>query len=97
MSKPPRKPSAKPATDAELDPTIAEMGYEEAVEELEAIIERMDRGETGLEESLREFARGDQLARRCRQILDEAEQRIEAISGKDLDAGGTPTGSDAPF
>ena len=96
MSKSPRKQPAKP--DAEpVDPTIAEMGYEEAIDELEAIIERMEKGETGLEESLREYARGDALIRRCRAILDDAEQRIERITGDALEQGGDPTSAAAPF
>ncbi len=74
-----------------MDPHVAALGFEEAVEELENIIDRMERGETGLEESLKEYSRGDQLIQRCRQILDAAEQRIEAIAGRDLDSGGAPS------
>lgn len=96
MSKSPRKQPAKPAAEP-VDPAIAEMGYEEAIDELEAIIERMEKGETGLEESLREYARGDSLIRRCREILDDAEQRIERITGEALDQGGEPSASPAPF
>ena len=94
MTKPTRKPPSK-SPDAAVEPAIAALGFEEAVEELEAIIQRMERGETGLEESLKEYARGDQLIRRCRQILDAAEERIEAIAGRDLDAGAEP--ESAPF
>ena len=94
MTKSARKPAAKPET-APIDPAIAELGYEEAIEELEAIITRMEKGETGLEESLREYARGDALIRRCRQVLDDAEQRIERIAGDALEQGAEP--SDAPF
>lgn len=90
MSKTPRKRPAAETPQEGLDPAIAALGFEEAVAELETIIERMERGETGLEESLREYARGDQLIQRCRQILEVAEQRIEAITGRDLDAGDTP-------
>ena len=93
MSKPARKP-AKPATDPALEAEIAAMSYEEAVEELESIIARMERGESALEDSLREYARGDALVRRCRQVLDQAEQRIEAITGQALDAGAAPAERD---
>lgn len=89
MSKQPRKP-AKPAADADLDPEVAAMSYEEAIEELEAIIDRMERGETALEDSLREYGRGDALVRRCRQVLDDAQQRIERIAGARLEAGDRP-------
>ena len=95
-----KKPTRKPAGDAaptEIDPQVAALGFEEAVEQLEAIIERMERGEIALEDSLREYARGDSLVRRCRQILDQAEQRIEAISGQSLDAGARPDAAEPPF
>jgi exodeoxyribonuclease VII small subunit len=93
-----KKPARKPAdAAAPLDPQVAAMGYEEAIEELEAIIGRMEKGETTLEESLREYARGDALVRRCRQILDQAEQRIESIAGQALAGGDLPGSEDPPF
>jgi exodeoxyribonuclease VII small subunit len=94
MKKPPRKPAADAAP---LDPQVAAMGYEEAIEELEAIIGRMEKGETTLEESLREYARGDALVRRCRQVLDQAEQRIESIAGQALAGGELPEAEEPPF
>ena len=96
MSKQPRKSTPKPA-DPALDAEVAALSYEEAIEELESIIERMEKGETALEDSLREYARGDALVRRCRQVLDQAEQRIESISGQNLDAGASPDDGEAPF
>ena len=96
MSKQPRKSTPKPA-DPALDAEVAALSYEEAIEELESIIERMEKGETALEDSLREYARGDALVRRCRQVLVQAEQRIETISGQKLDAGASPDDGEAPF
>ena len=89
MSKQPRKP-AKPAADPAADAEVAAMSYEEAIEELESIIDRMEKGETALEDSLREYARGDALVRRCRQVLDQAQQRIERIAGQRLADGDGP-------
>ncbi|MFZ4465655.1 MAG: exodeoxyribonuclease VII small subunit [Phycisphaerales bacterium] len=94
MKKPPRTPAADAAP---LDPQVAAMGYEEAIEELEAIIGRMEKGETTLEESLREYARGDALVRRCRQVLDQAEQRIESIAGQAMAGGELPHAEEPPF
>jgi exodeoxyribonuclease VII small subunit len=94
MSKQPRKP-AKPAAPP-ADPALDAMGYEEAIEELEAIIGRMEQGETPLEDSLREYARGDALVRRCRQVLDQAQQRIETIAGQRLADGAEPVASESP-
>ena len=97
MSKPSRKPPEKPPADAALEAEVAAMGFEEAIEELESIIDRMEKGETSLEDSLREYARGDALVRRCRLVLDQAEQRIESISGQRLEAGDAPEPAEPPF
>lgn len=64
--------------------------FEDALEELEAIIERMDEGEPSLEESLNLFERGMDLSRRCQKALDEAEQRIRTLA----DAVPPPGGAD---
>jgi exodeoxyribonuclease VII small subunit len=72
-----------------------EVSFEEAIERLEGIIDRIERGEVGLEESLTEYERGVGLIRRCREVLDQAEQRIaelsiDAGSGEGRDGGGAP-------
>ena len=54
--------------------------FEEALEELELIVERMEDGEPSLEESLKLFERGMDLTRRCQKALDDAEQRIRTLS-----------------
>lgn len=66
-----RKPDERP------DPE--ELTYEQAVAELEAINERIERGEIGLEQSLAEYRRGVALAKRCSAILETAEQEIKKI------------------
>lgn len=63
-------------------PDPAAMRFEEATAELEAIIERIERGEIGLEESLAQRRRGEALVRRCREILDAAEQELETVAGE---------------
>ncbi len=55
------------------------MTYEQALAELEALIERIERGEIGLEESLAEYRRAAALLKRCRAILETAEQQIEQL------------------
>jgi exodeoxyribonuclease VII small subunit len=64
-------------------PDPEKMSFEEATEELEAIIERIETGEIGLEESLAERRRGDALIRRCRSVLEQAEQELQRISPGD--------------
>lgn len=57
--------------------------FERSLEELEALVERMEDGELSLERSLETFERGVQLARACQKALDSAEQRIEVLSEQD--------------
>ena len=60
--------------------------FEEALEELESIVERMEEGEPSLEESLNLFERGMDLTRRCQKALDDAEQRIHTLSESETPA-----------
>ncbi|MHC4415303.1 MAG: exodeoxyribonuclease VII small subunit [Planctomycetota bacterium] len=64
-------------------PPPEEMSYEQAIAELESIIERIEQGEVGLEESLAEYRRGAALLKRCRGILEAAEQQIEEVGGEE--------------
>jgi len=71
--------------DAELDAEVASLPFEQAVEQLESIIERIEEGSVGLEATLGEYRRGHALLRRCKAILDGAEQEIRRLSLDDLD------------
>lgn len=64
--------------------TPQEPSFEQALEQLEAIIERIERGEVGLERSLAEYERGVELIKRCRGILKHAEQRVEDLTSRML-------------
>ena len=68
-------------------PAPAEMSYEQAIAELEAINERIELGEIGLEESLVEFRRGMTLVQRCREILDVAEQELKKVKPGSMPGG----------
>ena len=59
------------------------MSFEQAVEELESIIERIEQGQIGLEESLAQRRRGDALIKRCRSVLDAAEQELAQITAEE--------------
>ena len=72
--------------------TPKDMSYEQAIEELESIIERIEQGEVGLEESLAEYRQGAALLKRCRVILDVAEQQIEQMTAQEPPAS-SETGS----
>jgi len=56
------------------------LDFEAALEELEALVERMETGELSLEESLRAFERGVALTRDCQRALKDAELRVRALT-----------------
>ncbi len=64
------------ADDAFAD--IASMSYEQARDELVDIVGRLENGESGLEESMGLWQRGEALAAHCASWLDRAEARITA-------------------
>jgi len=59
------------------------LGYEQAIAELESIIDRIEQGQIGLEESLAEYKRGAALLKRCRSILDAADRQIEELTARE--------------
>lgn len=60
--------------------------FEDAMRELEDIVQKMERGELKLEESLQMFERGMELTRQCRQSLDHAELRVRNLLEPGTDA-----------
>ncbi|USN98761.1 MAG: exodeoxyribonuclease VII small subunit [Phycisphaeraceae bacterium] len=76
---------------------VDDLTYEAAVEELESIIERIESGEIGLEDSISFYERGTKLLRRCRAVLGQAEQRIERLDADALaDPATEPDSGDNP-
>lgn len=53
--------------------------FEEAVAQLEAIAERIEQGEIGLEESITQYEQGMTLVKQCRDILSKAEHKIQQL------------------
>ncbi len=66
--------------------TPAKLTFEQAIDELETIIEHIEQGEIGLEESLAQYRRGAALLKRCRGILDTAQQQVEELTAGEGDA-----------
>ncbi len=64
--------------------------FEQALGELEAVVERLEHGELPLEEALKQFERGVELARGCEASLKQAEQRVEILLQKTPDAAPEP-------
>ena len=61
--------------------------FEQAQAELEQIVERLERGDVGLEELTKLWERGEELYRRCAAQLADAQGKIEELARR-LDAQG---------
>jgi len=53
--------------------------FEDSLEQLEAIVAKMEKGELSLEQSLEAFEEGVKLTRTCQQTLRKAEQRVHEL------------------
>lgn len=63
---------------------LDDLPFEVALGRLEGLIDRVESGEATLEETLADYTQGTELIRRCRAVLDSAEQRMaELVSGPD--------------
>ena len=72
------------------DTPVEEMSFEQAMKELETVVDRLERGDVALEESITLYERGAALKKRCEDELKRAEEKVAAIT---LDAEGNPTGT----
>jgi exodeoxyribonuclease VII small subunit len=56
--------------------------FEEAMKELESLVDTLEEGDLSLEESLKSFERGVALTRICQTSLQEAEQKVRILNGE---------------
>ncbi|MCR9212104.1 MAG: exodeoxyribonuclease VII small subunit [Proteobacteria bacterium] len=69
----------------ELPEDIAGMSFEEALQELEQIVEKLDSGRVDLDQSIDIYTRGSQLKLHCESKLRNARERVDKI----VDTNGT--------
>ncbi|HIF9234407.1 TPA: exodeoxyribonuclease VII small subunit [Photobacterium damselae] len=62
------------------------MAFEEALDELDSIVNELESGNITLEDALKKFERGIALARSSQQKLTQAEQRVEILLQADDEA-----------
>jgi exodeoxyribonuclease VII small subunit len=67
-----RTPTPKP---------VAELTFEQALDELDALVRRMEAGELSLDDAVAAYRRGAELARHCQGKLTAAEQEIRRLDG----------------
>ena len=59
---------------------MSEPTFEQALEQLESVVTRLEGGELPLEEALRTFEDGVKLARVCAARLEDAERRVRLLT-----------------
>jgi exodeoxyribonuclease VII small subunit len=65
---------------------VSALGYEEARDELVAVVQQLEQGGLDLDTSLKLWERGEELAKRCEEHLAGARKRIEdALAANDPD------------
>lgn len=64
--------------------------FEQALQELEALVEQLESGELSLDQSLQRFKRGVELTRHCQGVLEQAQQSVEQLIEPDDESSATP-------
>ena len=59
------------------------MSFEENVEQLEKIVQELEKGDLNLDESIKKFEEGMNFSKKCNEILEEAEKKITVLIKKD--------------
>ncbi len=63
---------------------IEELSYEEALTELESIVESLEGGQNSLEDSMKLFERGQALASYCGVLLESAQLKVQKLAGENI-------------
>ncbi len=69
---------------------VKALSFEQAMKELESVVDRLDKGDVELADSIRLYERGAALKARCDALLKEAEEKVHQIT---TDAEGRPVGT----
>ena len=77
MAKTSAKKSEKP---------VEELSYEEALAELEGIVESLEDGQSQLDESMKLFERGQALVTHCGALLESAQLKVQKLVGESVTA-----------
>ena len=67
---------------------FSDLTFEQALAQLQKLVEELESGDGSLEESLARYERGMKLAAYCNELLDKAELRVQEL---------LPTGEEVPF
>ena len=56
-----------------------DLSFEQALDGLTTMVEKLESGKLSLEESVKAFEEGVKLSRQCEKLLDDAEQRLQVL------------------
>ncbi len=70
---------------------INKISFEEALKELESIVQKLESGQVKLEEAVEAYEKGVQMQKICEEKLKEAQMKVEKLI---LDKEGNPTGKE---
>lgn len=62
---------------------VKKQSFEDAMARLEAVVVQLEKGECGLDESLKLFEEGARLAGQCEELLNQAEQKVNLLLAND--------------
>ena len=62
---------------------LEKLTFEEAMQELEKLVDSLEKGEVSLDEAIAAYDRGSQLKDYCQKKLQEAKMKIETIQSSD--------------
>lgn len=73
------------------DRDAAPLDFEQALGDLETLVQKLESGELSLDQSLAEFKKGVELTRRCQDVLDKAQLTVEALLDNDDESSARPS------
>jgi len=62
-----------------ISTSVEDLTFEQALDQLDQLVRRMESGDLGLDESIAAYRRGAELARFCQSRLADAEQQIQKL------------------
>jgi exodeoxyribonuclease VII small subunit len=73
-----------PKASSKKEKSVAELTYEEALAELEEIVNLLEGEQSQLEDAIKLFERGQALAARCSVLLEAAELKVRQVVGDEV-------------
>ncbi|MEL6504055.1 MAG: exodeoxyribonuclease VII small subunit [Pseudomonadota bacterium] len=72
-------------------PDVSKLSFEQALDQLEEIVRKLEQGDVPLDQSIAIYERGEALKKHCAMLLQAAEDKVEKIR---VGADGTAKGSE---